>query len=221
MNNIPQSEINLLDVTEDNLSELAHNISRRQTNHQFMRFLKETPMTVKQNVAILEKELSTPHCVCKWIRINGIQDIVWLILFHCFNADKKELEIGFRIDPLLQQKWICTQAVKASIAHVFSQNKIENIVGRHSAWNAGSFGVFRKSWFELADFVTNQTFLPNIGKLTDDFKWRIRQDMLTHNTHDVLDITNEKRMIIKDGLLKHQFQLPNPLFFHQSQTWTP
>lgn len=76
MNTIAQSDIMLFDITDEHLPKLAERIAHRQTNPQFMRFLKETPMTAKQNFEILEKELATPHCVCKGISLNGIQDIV-------------------------------------------------------------------------------------------------------------------------------------------------
>jgi hypothetical protein len=109
-------------------------------------------------------------------------------LFHCFDLPKREIELWFRIDPSLQHRGICSQAVKQSIAEVLSQDDIDHIVWWHSAWNTWSFGVFRKSWFKIVDFVPDQTFLPNIGKITDDFKRQISKKAI--QTH----IDNEDRI---------------------------
>lgn len=186
-------------MAREDLDGLSVLVSNWQQNNGFMRFLKETPMAPTQNLSILQKEFDTPQSIFKSIKIDGIQDVVWFLLFHCFDATNNEIELWFRIDPLLQHKGICTQAVKESIAEVLSQNDIEHIVWWHSAWNRGSFGVFRKSGFQIVDFVTDQTFLPNIEKTTDDFKWQISKgDTQIHP---------DKKNRIQAWLKKHDLNL--------------
>jgi RimJ/RimL family protein N-acetyltransferase len=178
MKNIAKKNIVIHDMAREELDGLSVLVSNWQQNNGFMRFLKETPMTPTQNLAILQKEFDIPQSVFKSIKIEGIQDIVWFLLFHCFDAPKKEIELWFRIDPSLQQRGICTQAVKQSIAEVLSQDDIDHVVWWHSAWNRWSFWVFRKSGFQIVDFIPDQTFLPNIGKITDDFKRQISKGEL-------------------------------------------
>lgn len=197
--NTLSTDIHIFDITKEDLNDLSTIVSQWQKNQWFMRFLKESPMTPKQNLEIFKKEFDTPHCMIKWIKLDWIKEVVWFLLFHCFNASKNELELGFRIDPLLQQKWICTQTTKDSIVEVLSQDIVSSIVWRHSAFNKWSFGVFRKSWFQIADFIPDQTFLPNLWKITDDFKWQIS------NKDTSIDLNKEEK--IKSWLKKHNLIL--------------
>ena len=197
MHHTVDSDITTSDITSSDLLDLSKILSHRQSNPQFMKFLKEQPMTVEQNRLVLQRELESPHCLCKGIHLQGVQDIVWFLLFHCFNPVSKELELGFRVDPLLQKKWICTQAVRQNIVHALAPQEVGHIVGRHSAWNKGSFGVFRKSGFQIVDFVPQQTFLPNLGKTTDDFKRQISK-----TGHK--EVYTEKVQQIQKGLEKHK-----------------
>ena len=205
MNTTHTTDINIVDLRQEDLHDVASLVAKRQKTPDFMRFLKEQPMTAQQNLEIFKNEYDSPHTMFKGIHVEWIQDMVWFLLFHCFNASRNELELGFRIDPLLQKKWICTQAVKISIQEVFSQGFVDGIIGRHSAWNKGSFGVFRKSWFRIADFVPEQTFLPNIGKVTDDFKRHIPRGFLNNNEADDTNIPIHKDKIhqIHAWLQKH------------------
>lgn len=208
MNTLITKDINITDIHQDELHDLSVLVANRQKNAEFMRFLKEQPMTAKQNLEIFQKEFDAPHTLFRGIHVEWIQDMVWFLLFHCFNAPKNEIEIGFRVDPLLQKKWICTQAVQESIAEVLAGWTIDTIVGWHSARNRGSFGVFRKSWFELADFVANQTFLPNIGKITDDFKRQISKEShsIGHADANSIPIHQEYTQRIHEWLQKHDMQ---------------
>jgi len=205
MNTTCTTDINIVDLRQEDLGDVASLVAKRQKNPDFMRFLKEQPMTAQQNLELFKKECDSPHTMFKWIHVEWIQDMVGFLLFHCFNPAKNELELGFRIDPLVQKKWICTQAVKASIQEVFSQGFIDGIVGRHSARNKGSFWVFRKSWFQIAEFVPNQTFLPNMGKVTDDFKRHRTRGCLKNNDTDTTSIHIHKDKIrqIHTWLQKH------------------
>lgn len=193
------TDIHIFDITKEDLNDLSTIVSQWQKTQWFMRFLKESPMTPKQNLEIFKKEFDTPNCRFKSIKIDWVKDQVWFLLFHCFNASKNEIELGFRIDPWLQHKWICTQAVRQSIWEILSTPDISNIVWWHSAWNRGSFWVFKKSWFQIIDFIPDQTFLPNIWKTTDDFQWQISID----NTPIELD----KKPHIQSWLKKHNLIL--------------
>lgn len=205
MQNILTTDIQIVDIAKEDLKNLATLVAQRQKTPDFMRFLKEMPMTPKQNLKIFQKESDSPHCMFKWIQIEGITNAVWFLLFHCFNDTTKEIELGFRVDPLLQKKWICTQAVRESIEEILSQTDIESIVWRHSARNTWSFGVFKKSWFQIADFVPQQTFLPNIWATTDDFKRRIsRESLLSPN---LPQINQEKLPEIQTWLSQHKIHL--------------
>ena len=46
------------------------------------------------------------------------------------------------------------------------------------------------------DFVPNNTVLPNIGKITDDFKWEIDSQQIHTMSRDILDIDQKNRDII-------------------------
>ena len=98
------TDISTSDITSSDLQDLSKLLSHRQSNPQFMKFLKEHPMTPEQNHAILQRELDSPHCLCKGIHLQGVQEIIGFLLFHCFNPTTQELELGFRVDPSLQKK---------------------------------------------------------------------------------------------------------------------
>ena len=76
MNNTLTTDITTLPITHHNLNDLAELVAQRQTDPNFMRFLKEQPMTPLQNREILKKKFDSPHTKCIGIQIEGIQDIV-------------------------------------------------------------------------------------------------------------------------------------------------
>jgi hypothetical protein len=76
MKNIAKKNIVIHDMAREELDGLSVLVSNWQQNNGFMRFLKETPMTPTQNLAILQKEFDIPQSVFKSIKIEGIQDIV-------------------------------------------------------------------------------------------------------------------------------------------------
>lgn len=76
MKNIATKNVIIHDMVREELDELSILVSHRQENKEFMRFLKETPMTSTQNLAILQKEFDTPQSIFKSIKLEGIKDIV-------------------------------------------------------------------------------------------------------------------------------------------------
>jgi RimJ/RimL family protein N-acetyltransferase len=175
---VDQRLITLTDLRREDLGMLAQKVSSWQQDPKFMRFLKEKPMSIQQNWTLFQKEMDTPHCVFIWIHLEWVADLVWFLLFHNFDSRDNSLELGFRIDPDDQSRGVCTQAVKKSLKDILSHDGVDRIVWWHSAFNAGSFAVFKKSGFQLEKFVPQQTFLPNLAKITDDFKWMITQSLL-------------------------------------------
>jgi hypothetical protein len=70
MNDILIPTITTHDIAREELQDLSHLVSFRQKNPDFMRFLKEQPMSSKQNLEIFQKEFDTPHCRFKSIKID-------------------------------------------------------------------------------------------------------------------------------------------------------
>ncbi len=173
-----------------------------------MQFIKEKPMNTKKNLHHLKQELDTEHALIRTIHTTDIQEAIGFLLLHCFDKEDKSLELGFRINPDLQRKWACSQAVKQAIHETREQGaEIQKIIGRHSAWNKWSFWVFKKNGFSLEDFVPSQTHLPNIGKTTDDFKRAINKNLFEsiHNNWIIEIINPTKKELILLGLQKYNF----------------
>lgn len=184
---------------------VAKHVTLWQKNPKFMRFLKEKPMSIQENWRILEKEMETENCILQGIQLEGIPDLIGFLLFHNFDKKDNCLEVWFRIDPEDQSKGICTQAVKMALHDILDRKDIETIIGWHSARNTGSFNVFKKSWFQIENFVPKQTFLPNINKVTDDFKRRINKTLAEMT--DIINTNPIQAEIIRDGIKKHHLIL--------------
>ena len=61
--NTTHTNIDIIDIDESSLIYLSEIVSKRQKHEQFMYFLKESPMTPKQNLELFKKELDTDHCM--------------------------------------------------------------------------------------------------------------------------------------------------------------
>jgi hypothetical protein len=90
------------------LQLLGNEISKRQQDHTFMRFLREQSMNGNQNTDILLEKLQHPQHRLFGVKIKGVQERIGYVLFHCFNAERKELEISCRVSPTMQRHGICT-----------------------------------------------------------------------------------------------------------------
>lgn len=207
-------QVSLVELkTRDDLKHLADLVAQWQQNPKFMRFLKETPMTRQENWRIFLREINTEKTKFFGIHLDWVADLVWFLLFHNFDKEKWTLELGFRVDPQNQSKWVCTQAVKQSLHDVLQMQWVQEIVWWHSAWNKWSFNVFKNSGFQLEKFVENQTFLPNMSNIetfmpeilvfTDDFKWRINQVLL--KTPEPISLENKE--LITKWLETHNLSL--------------
>lgn len=194
----------------EEVTDLAASLHTRQKTPDFMRFLKEDPMSIAQNLARLLEEWATPHCQVFWIKCSDLKKHIWMLIFHNFNEHERSLELWFRIDPTYQLRGFCTGAVQESLASILDENVwISKVIWRHSARNKWSFHVFRKSGFHLAWFVPQQTYLPNIQQTTDDFMWCIgRNDW---NTNNIITLGSSIRVDsrvgdgVQDGLTTHHF----------------
>jgi hypothetical protein len=64
------------DLTQDTLTDMAAKLSDWQKNPQFMRFLKDTPLSPQENIKMLNAKLSEEHSVFKLIIEQTKQEIV-------------------------------------------------------------------------------------------------------------------------------------------------
>ena len=87
------------DITQDQIEELSTILSRWQKNEQFMRFLKDVPMSPEENQNIIEAKLAEEHSIHKVIIDQARQEIIGSILFDQFNGDDMSLESYTRVDP--------------------------------------------------------------------------------------------------------------------------
>ena len=191
------------DLTQDTIADMSVKLSDWQKNPQFMRFLKDTPMSPQENIQDLQNKITEEHSVFKLIIEHTKQEIVWFVLFDHFNRDDMSLESYTRVDPNWNNLWIGTQCRKKMIHELLSWTDIQKIVSWHSAWNQWSFIINKRAWFRLVDFVPNNTVLPNIGKITDDFKWEITSQQLHTVSQNILDIEQKNRDIIMQWIHKH------------------
>ena len=64
------------DLTQDTIADMSAKLSDWQKNPQFMRFLKDTPMSLQENIKILNAKLSEKYSVFKLIIEQTKQEIV-------------------------------------------------------------------------------------------------------------------------------------------------
>ncbi|MEI7918952.1 MAG: hypothetical protein WCH65_01730 [bacterium] len=55
----------------------------------------------------------------------------------------------------------------------------------------------------MVDFAPNQTYLPNIGKITDDFKREINKGQKIQSQGEMLDIEQKNIQRIMQGIQKY------------------
>lgn len=209
MKNI-QTIIHIERTSHDMLPEIAQHNEERQKNKEFMRFLKETPQTKNQNLPHLQKLINKQKGAIFAV-LNEDGNIIGSIMINWFNPKNGEAEIWFRVDPNQQLHGVCSQAVALSLEELFLDEEIKSVTGRHSCLNKWSFHVFRKNEFIIEKYVPEQTFLPNIKTLTDDFK-RIKANthsdiIIPKNTlikqWKTIHIAKNQEENIKDWLIKH------------------
>ena len=64
-----------------------------------MKFLKDVPMSPRQNQNIIEATLAEEQSVYKVIIDQASQDIIGSVLFDQFNSEDRSLESYTRVDP--------------------------------------------------------------------------------------------------------------------------
>jgi len=195
--------LNIQDLTQDKAEELSIRLSNRQKDKQFMKFLKDTPMSPTENQKVIETTLNNKNNIQKVIIEQAKQEIIGFILFDQFNDEEQSLESYTRVDPSCKGCGIGSQCRKKIIAEVLSTTAIQKIVSRHSAWNQASFIINKRAWFRLVDFIPNKTYLPNIGKTTDDFKREIHQAQKIQCYWEPLNMEQKNIQHIMQWIQKH------------------
>lgn len=195
--------VDIRDLTQESIPSLAHRLSDRQKNPQFMRFLKDIPMSPSENREAIQKALAEKKSVYKVIVDDVQQKIIWCILFDSFDAGEDSLESYTRIDPAFGKLWLGTQCRRKMIAEVLLWDHVQKIISWHSAWNTWSFVINKRAWFRLMDFVPDKTFLPNIGKRTDDFKREITKEDILRKEWERSDMIKANHDTIMQWLIKH------------------
>ncbi len=187
----------IMPITTDwDLKQLAKEIEKAHQNADFMTYLLERPMAADQIYETLQTRVQN------WWAMFGIthhDQMVWYNLYFTndksYIADQKwapdhwngtakahNLELSFRILPSLQSKGVCTQAVAASLHHLFElQPDLQQVEWRHSVYNKWSYHVFRRCGFTLTNYVPEGVNLPNRdpdGTKTDIFGRTIHRNDL-------------------------------------------
>lgn len=193
--------INIIDLTDNMVPTLSETLSEWQTNEQFLRFIKEKPMSPQENMQVIRRILAEEKAIYKLILEDTQQKIVWCILFDTFETAENSLESYTRIDPNFSKKWFGTQCRRKIISDILLWGDIEKIISRHSARNTASLLINKRAWFRLIDFVPGQTFLPNINKMTDDFKREITKEDIINGTSSEIIKMNADR--VNEWLKKH------------------
>ena len=91
--------LDIQDLSQDKVGELSSKLSNRQKDIQFMKFLKDTPMSPQENQHIIESKLAEEQTVHKIIMDQANQEIIGSVLFDQFNAEELSLESYTRVDP--------------------------------------------------------------------------------------------------------------------------
>lgn len=200
--NIQWNDFFIQDLDKNNLDNLSKKLSEWQTNENFMRFLKDTPMSPKENFDILESKISDNKNISKLIIQESPKEIVGFVLFDEFDSFQNSLESYTRIDPNLAKMWLWSKFRKMIIDNLLLSDSISKIISWHSARNKASLCINRNAWFKLIDFVEEKTFLPNINKITDDFKWEIeKEDILDPHKNNIIKTNHDK---IIQWLIQHE-----------------
>lgn len=193
--------INIVDLTDNMIPALSEALSEWQTNEQFLRFIKEKPMSPQENIQVITKTLAEEKSIYKLILEDTQQKIIWCILFDTFDVAENSLESYTRIDPNFSKKWFGTQCRRKIISDILLWGGVEKIISRHSARNTASLIINKRAWFRLIDFVPGQTFLPNTNKMTDDFKREITKEDIINGTSSEIIKMNADR--VNEWLKKH------------------
>jgi hypothetical protein len=68
--------INIIDLTDNMVPTLSETLSEWQTNEQFLRFIKEKPMSPQENMQVIRRILAEEKAIYKLILEDTQQKIV-------------------------------------------------------------------------------------------------------------------------------------------------
>ena len=91
--------LDIQDLTPNKVEELSTKLSNRQKDLQFMKFLKDIPMSPQENQNIIEAKLAEKQTLHKVIIDQTSQEIIGSVLFDQFHRDTMSLESYTRVDP--------------------------------------------------------------------------------------------------------------------------
>ena len=200
-----QDIIEITDASPNDISTVAISLSEWQKTPDFNHFLRETPMTPEENNRFLRQKLSTDTSFMKIARIAD--RVIGILILHSFNKDHASLEESIRIDPKFSRRGIGTHLKKEVFREVLKASAVKRIISWHSAWNLGTFSTNRHCNGRILQFIENQTHLPNIGKITDDFQWEITNISEEIVNSETPRIAEEHASTILAGLKKHKIIL--------------
>jgi len=184
-------QIDTIENTSE-LKKIARNLANRQKNDNFVRFLKEKPMSIEENLNRLESKLKNPHAKIFSITTEWENELLWVFFLHNFSAENKSLELWWRINPKKQQKWLWSRSIKQITEKTLSKWEITQIETRHSALNKWSFWTMRNNNFTIDNFIEKQTFLTNSNIRTDDFRWT-----KSSSEKEIMTVLDEKKSELK------------------------
>lgn len=87
------------DLSHHDIEKLSSKLSRWQKNQQFMKFLKDVPMSPRENQNIIEGKLAEEHSIHKVIIDKARHEIIGSVLFDQCNNEDMSLESYTRVDP--------------------------------------------------------------------------------------------------------------------------
>lgn len=194
-------------TTDHEIKTLSRAIENAHQNPSFMEYLLESPMTRHEIYQVLSERVESNWMLFGIVKNND------LIGYNLYFSNSKvyipngtrhpeeNLELSFRILPHSQSKWVCTQAVAASLHQLFQEKpELQTIEWRHSVYNRWSYHVFRRSGFTLTNYVPEWVNLPNRdpdGTKTDILGRKIHRDDLTQTDLTQTDLTQASLILPK------------------------
>lgn len=120
-------EVQVVATPNELFPEVAEHVTQRQINKNFMRYLKETPKNLYNNLEYLKKSLD--HNKAALFRILDENDTVCgIVQTNAFDENTHELEIGFRVDPNNQLRGMCSYAVAQVVNKLFQDKEVKHII---------------------------------------------------------------------------------------------
>lgn len=197
MKKFNESDVKIELVSKSDIDTLAHSLTKWHKTPWFMDFLKEAPMSFEENKKMLESKLNWQEAHARIILFKN--RVAGIIILHSLDEKKWVMEESIRICPEHRGKWLGTELKKEAVKKALEIPWLNWIESWHSAWNKWTFWN-NKHLGKIVDFVPDQTWLQNISKQTDDFKWLLDWKW---NESGTLIICEKNREKILAWLEKH------------------